>query len=384
MALFESFFGLIRKNKSPDVSYDFDELFSDLQQIHLKLLAIDKNAEFLSRVFSRSEFNYRVNDERMDNQWSYILNAKPNKNEAGSRFWQRLVYKLITQNEVLVILSDDDQLLIADAFNHKEYAVYGDVFESVVVKNYQFKRSFKMDEVIYLQYNNNRLSLYLDKLFEDYQKLYSRMVEALARNNQIRGTLKVKGANQFNKEQTQTLKNYSERLFAAFKDKSVAIVPMIDQIEYDELTNRVGVSDTSIDELKKLRRQFEDDVADLIGIPVALLHGEIAGIEDAQKSFNMYCLEPLIKRVEDELNSKIIDAADYQKGAKIEIIGVERRDLFELASSIDKLISSGAFNRNEVRKELGYTAIEGGDEFLITRNYQEFYEGKGGEVEGED
>lgn len=381
MALLESFMGLIWRNKSPDPSYDFDGLFEELQTVYLKSLAIDKSAEFLARIFSDSQFRYQKDNEEIKNSWSYILNVRPNTDDSASRFWQRVIYQLITKNEVLIVLSDDDQLLIADSFIRREYALYEDTFEGVVVKDYQFKRKFKMDEVIYLQYNNNHLGIYLDRLFDDYQRLYSRMVEAIARNNQIRGTLKVKGANQFNQDQTEKLKKYSERLFTAFKERSVAIVPMVDQVDYEELTNTVGTSNLSVEDLKKLKQQFEDDVAGMLGIPVALLHGEIAGIEDAQRTFNMYCLGPLIKRVQDELNAKIINHNSFKDGENIQIIGADKRDIFDLASSIDKLVASGSFNRNEIRKELGFTAIDGGDEFLITKNYQETV--KGGDTKNE-
>lgn len=383
MALFESFLGLIRRNKSPDPSYDFDDMFSEWQNIYLKSLAIDKSAEFLARIFSDARFRYQEDNQEVKNDWSYILNVRPNTDDSASRFWQRFIYQLITNNEVLVILSDDNQLLIADSFVRKSYAVYDDVFESVSVKDYQFKRTFNMSEVIYLQYNNNHLGIYLDKLFDDYQRLYSRMVEAIARNNQIRGTLKFKGANQFNPEQTKKLKDYSERLFTAFKEKSVAIVPMVDQVDYEELTNTTGTNNLSVDDLKKLKQQFEDDVADMLGIPIALLHGEIAGIEDAQRTFNQYCLGPLIKRVEDELNAKIISTKEFKNGHSIKILGSNRRDIFDLAASIDKLVASGSFNRNEIRKELGYTAIDGGDRFFITKNYQEEIGIEGGDTENE-
>lgn len=381
MALLDSFMGLIRRNKSPDKSVELDDIFEQYQQLYLKSLAIDKSAEFLARIFSDSSFRYQRDNEEIKNDWSYILNVRPNTDDSASRFWQRFIYQLITKNEVLVILSDDNQLLIADSFIRKEYALYDDTFEAVAIKGYQFKRSFKMEEVIYLQYNNNHLGVYLDQLFDDYQQLHNRMVEAISRNNQIRGVLRIKSNSQFHKESTDKMKWYSEKLFSAFKERSVAIVPMNDHVEYEELTNKVGASNLSVDDLKKTRQQFEDDVAGILGIPVALLHGEIAGIEDAQRTFNMYCLGPLIKRVQDELNAKIINQRDFKDGHSITIIGPNKRDIFDLASSIDKLVASGSFNRNEIRKELGFTAIDGGDEFFITKNYQETM--KGGETENE-
>lgn len=358
------------RNKSPAVSSDFLDLFSEVQKVYMKALAINKSAEYVARIFSKAEFLFLRDGELATSAWSYLLNVRPNLDEVATRFWQRVIHQLIVRNEVLIVKSDDDQLLVADSFVRREYALYEDIFESVVVKGYQFQRSFGRSEVIYLTYNNQHLEDYLGQLFQDYHKLYNRMVEAIARNNQIRGTLNVRGASQFDAKQVENLKAYSERLFTAFKDKSVAIVPMIDQVEYTELTNKVGVSTISVDDLKRLKSQFEDEVADLIGIPAVVLHGEVAGIAEARQSFAIDCLKPLVKKVCDELTAALISEGDYAKGLRLVITRVVDRDLLDLSANVDKLVSSGAFKVNEVRRELGFAPIEGGEVIVRTKNYE--------------
>ncbi|MCK1200313.1 phage portal protein [Streptococcus uberis] len=374
MKLFDFFGGIFKTGTIPESSYNFDELFADYQNLYLKNLAIDKSAEFLARIFSNSDFKFLNSDKKT---WSYMLNVKPNKNESASRFWQRFIYKLITENEVLVVLSDDDQLLIADSFDHIEYAVYEDLFQQVTIKDYTFKRTFKMNEVIYLQYNNNRLSNYIDGLFTDYEKLHQRMIETIQRNNQIRGTLGVKGSAQLQDKYTNLMKSYADRLFSAFSTKSVAIVPTVDGLEYNELTNTTGTSNISVDDVKTIRRQFDDEIADILGIPAVVLHGDMATLDSSQKALVIYCMKPLFKKVNDELNAKLISKTDFEKGIEISIIGLAYQDIIESATSIDKLIASSAFTKNEVRNKFGYESVEGGDKFIMTKNYIE--EVKGGE-----
>ncbi|WP_367301705.1 hypothetical protein [Listeria fleischmannii] len=74
---------------------------------------------------------------------------------------------MIYNGECLIILSDTDDFLIADSFAREEFALFDDVFKCVVVKDYEFKRSFKMSEVLYLEYGNTKLSRFLDGLFQD-------------------------------------------------------------------------------------------------------------------------------------------------------------------------------------------------------------------------
>ncbi|MCW1441936.1 phage portal protein, partial [Streptococcus agalactiae] len=120
------FFGSIFKTGTiPENGYDLDDIFNDYQNLYLKNLAIDKSAEFLARIFADSEMRL-VNIESPS--WNYLLNVRPNNNESASYFWQKFIYRLVTQNEVLVIKTDDDQLLVADDYSRKEYAVYEDTF----------------------------------------------------------------------------------------------------------------------------------------------------------------------------------------------------------------------------------------------------------------
>ena len=372
------------KREVPEVGFEFEDLERMFGNLQLKSLAVDKSAEFIARIFAKSEFKYLEDGKAKFSDWNYLLNVRPNKNESASDFWQKVVYRLITKNEVLIVLTKDDQLLVADSYTRTKYAVYDDVFEFVTCKGFTFEKRFRMSEVIFLQYNNNRLQDYISDLFTDYEKLHTRLVEALARNNQIRGTLKTKNNGSFNEQMRDKLQSYADGLFKSFSTKTIAIVPAQDGMEYTEHTNTTGTSNISVDELKKLRRQFDDEVADILGIPTALIHGDMANMENSQKMFNSYCYQSLVKKMSDGLNFALVSRREYERNNLFVIIGEGQRDKFAFAENIDKLISSGAMTRNEVRSELGLESVPGGEKFLITKNYQlgEQLE-KGGEKEDE-
>ncbi|EFR98682.1 gp3, partial [Listeria seeligeri FSL N1-067] len=46
-----------------------------------------------------------------------------------------------------------------------------------------------MDDVIFLEYGNERLSAFTDGMFEDYGELFGKMIRAQMRNFQIRGAV---------------------------------------------------------------------------------------------------------------------------------------------------------------------------------------------------
>ena len=375
---------IFKARKEIITGFDFDDLERIFGSLYLKSLAVDKSAEFVARIFSKSEFRYMVQGKHVHSNWDYLLNVRPNRNESASEFWQKVIYRLLTKNEVLIILSDDDQLLVADSFSRKRYAVYDDTFEMVSVRDYTFQRKFPMSDVIFLQYNNNRLQEYISDLFADYEKLHSRLVEALGRNNQIRGILNTKTNGTFNDERLKQMKDYADGLFKSFTTKTVAIVPAQNGLDYTELTNTVGTSNLSVDEIKKLRRQFDDEVADILGIPTALLHGDMANLANSQKMFTSYCFESLVKKVSDGLNHAIVGRDGYSGQRSFAIVGEGQRDKFALAENIDKLISSGAMLINEVREELGLEAVPWGNKPVMTKNYQIGEEiEEGGEKEDE-
>ena len=130
------------RNNSPTVDLeDFSVLFEEFNKAYLKTLAIDKSAEFVARIFSKAEFSFVKNGKVFASPWEYLLNVRPNSDDSASQFWQKALYRLLVHNEVLIVLSDDDQLLIVDSYVRREYALYEDRFESVVVKDFQYKVS---------------------------------------------------------------------------------------------------------------------------------------------------------------------------------------------------------------------------------------------------
>lgn len=381
MSVFNSFLDVFKRNK--DLSHFFDlDLVQDIsKRAYLKKMAIDNVLNFVGRSISQTEFKIYEEKELMKGDWHYKLNVRPNTDTSASDFWQRFVYKLLYNNEVLVVMSDKNDLLIVDSFTRKEYAVYEDSFVDVTVKDYTFKRSFKMSEVIYLQYNNDKLEMLIDGLFNDLGALYGRMIDISMRNNQIRATVNVDTTGKFDKESAEKLQSYINKLFVSFEKNSIAIVPQMKGFVYDEVSSSKNLaSKQSVEEVTGLLNEFTSQVSKVIGVPPALIHGEMADQEANEKNYIKFCIKPLIKKIEDELNAKLFEPQEFLSGSKVVATGIDRPNIFDLATSIDKLIASGTFNTNEIRNETGYDPIEGGDEFIITKNYQTKNESlKGGE-----
>lgn len=373
MGFLESIF---RRNSELESLFDFDILIDSDGRSYLKKMALETCLNFIGRTISQSEFRIMQGEKRIRDDWDYLLNVRPNTNQSAAEFWQQLIYKLIYDNEVLVILSDSNDLLIADSFSREEYAVFPDLFKDVSVSDYTFKRTFRMDEVIYLTYNNDRLTCFLNDLFKDYSDLFRRMLETQKLSNQIRGTVGIDSTQSLDEKQRSKLQDFIDKLFTSFKNNVIALVPKLKGFEYDEVNNGSN-NGKSVDELAKLKRDLTNVVANILGIPNSLVHGDMSEYETAIKAYIKFCIGPLTKKIHDELNAKIISKSDYMSGKRVEVRGIAEMNPLELANAVDKLRASGVYNGNEIRIKLGDEPVDNPllDEYVITKNYQTTSEG---------
>ncbi|WP_336866385.1 phage portal protein [Peribacillus frigoritolerans] len=375
------FLDLIKsRNKELEFMFDFDLIEETSKKIHMKQLAIQTCINMIGRTISQSEFYVKKYKKIVKDDMYYCLNVRPNPNMSASQFWQTVVHKLIYDNECLVIQSDTEDLLIADSFTRVEYALVNDSFKDVTIKDFTFSRTFQMSDVIYLEYSNKKLSTMLDGLYADYGELFGRIIEFQKRKNQIRGLVNVESTYEKDEKTQRRLQGYIDKIYKAFTDKSVAFVPQQKGFKLEELKNNTQAQ--SVDEVNKVADGFLNQVAKALGIPISLLHGDMADVEKPTRNYMTFCIDPFLKKIKDELNAKLIDKKDYLAGKKMETKRVSNINMFDVATAVDKLRASGTFNGNELREALGEERVDDPimDRYFITKNYQESSEAlKGGE-----
>lgn len=379
-----SFFDKIFKRDS-ELGWMFDlELFQKTSnRAHMKRLAIDTCIAFIARTISQTEFRVRNGDTYEKDELYYRLNTRPNKNMTASTFWEKFIYKLIYDNEILIIQADDGDLLIAEDFVQKEFAVYEDIFSNVVVRDFEFNRTFKQSEVIHLKYTNERLEPLLDSLFADYGDLFGMILNGQKRKNQIRATVNLDSMAAKDKGTMERLQKYINTAYQAIENKDVAIIPQQPGFEYEEASGN-GVVGQSVDEINKVTNGFFNEVAAALGIPVSLIRGDMADVANQTKNYMFFTISPLLKKIKDEGNVKFFTKEEFMNGKSIEARKPSYRDIFDLATAVDKLRASGIMNGHEIRSELGLERVENNmlDEYVMTKNYHTSNEAlEGGENE---
>ncbi|NMK55651.1 phage portal protein [Staphylococcus capitis] len=387
MSIFDRILG---RNEAIEFSYDLDLIRETSHKAYIKKWALDTCINHIARTISQTKFEIIDGDNKDTSSTThYKLNVRPNTDESAATFWQKVIRKLIYDNEVLIVVTDTKDLIIADDFVREEYALYDDIFDHIVVGEFEFERSFRMSEVIYLEYNNEPITNMLYGLFSDYGDVFGRLIRSNLMNNQIRATLEMDANTVINQQTQENIQSFINKAYDAFSTNDVAIVPVQKGYNYTEHTNDNTSSKSQIEEMAKVPNQLLSYVARNLGIPLGLINGDTADIEAMTDNYMKFCIKPIIEKITDELNAKLFSERGYKEGKRIKAISIDQKGPLEVSEAIDKLIASGSFNRDEIRVLTGFEPIgsEEMQKFIITKNYQTVDEAstsnEGGDINGE-
>ena len=111
------------------------------------------------------------------------------------------------------------------------------------------------------------------------------------------------------------------------------------------------------------------DIARFFGISPVLLgdlsNSSYSTIEATQNQFLLHTLQPYIVMIEEEFTRKLFKPSESNLRVNLDETALLKTDKTALASYYGTLLDKGILCINEVRTELGYSTIEGGDKHLI-------------------
>lgn len=117
-------------------------------------------------------------------------------------------------------------------------------------------------------------------------------------------------------------------------------------------------------------RQYNiGDIARFFNINPLLLGGEsnvsYSSLEMLQNAFLVHTLQPYVTMIETELNRKLLKPSENGLEVVIETNDLLRIDKKSQADYYKIMVDSGILSRNEIRKEIGYSNFEGGDDHTV-------------------
>lgn len=131
------------------------------------------------------------------------------------------------------------------------------------------------------------------------------------------------------------------------------------------------------------------DIARILNVPPHLLadlsHATFSNIEHQTIQFVQYSLRPVVKKIEVELESKLLFSSEQMDmSIKFSLDGLLRGDTTARSAFYHNAILDGYMTRNEVRSLEGLEHAEGLDEFLVPLNVAPVGEGNNDDNKAEE
>ena len=352
---------------------DSSEFWSLASSLYVRELAFQSCLNVVSKAIAKCEIKTYSNRIEKQGDEYYLWNVEPNQNQCSSVFLNKLVSKLYEDNEALVVESATGELLVADSYQKVTYALYGYLFSGVTVDDYTFLRTFQQKDVLFFTLNNKDVRKLVNGLHESYGKLAEYAQKAYQKSRGQKGMFaagkRIGGITENDKKASELLQANFKTFFSA----DSAVLPLTDGQTYTELNQKTYNADSTRD----IRAQFDDVFvfyARAFQIPPVLVLGEVADTSKAIDTLLTFCIDPLADLLQEEINRKRYGRKEYQKGnyVVIDTKTIKHIDFFSVAAGIDKLIGSGGFCINDIRKAVGEEPIDEpwAWEHWITKNYE--------------
>lgn len=351
---------------------DMTEYWQLASSLYVRELAFESAVNLAANSIAKCEFKtYQKNNPVKGDEY-YLWNIEPNRNQNSSEFLKKLISQLFRNNEALVIPADTGGLLVADSYEKTEFALIDYAFSSVIVDGYEFKRVFRMNEVLYFRLNNENIKKYIDGLHQTYGQLLEYSQKAFKKSRGQKGVLSISARAQGDANFEENLHKMMQERFKPYFDADSAVLPLTDGYSYSEQDRKTYNADSTRD----IRAQVDDVFSftgRALGIPPVLLLGEVIDPSKAINQLLTFCIDPLSDLLMEEINRKRYGKAEYLKGNKlvIDTKAIKHIDLLEVATSIDKLIASGAFCVDDIRIAVGEEPLgtDWSRKHFMTKNY---------------
>lgn len=354
-----------RKIDIKSVSYNL------ISEIYIRELAYNLMKNKITSAISKCKImTYEKNKRVKGDEW-YRWNIRPNINQNAKSFWAKLIDKLYDNNDTLIVESNGE-LYVADDFTKNDDKLFLEhTFTNVKVDHMTFNKTFLMSDVFYFELNSKNIKKYLNGTLSLYSGLINAAYSSYLNSNGRKGILNISSF----AEQQDDFQEYFEKMinedFKTFFENPNAVMPLFDGYEYEDVSGKSSQSNT-----RDIRALIDDIIglsANALNIPTNIAVGNIEDTTKSIDEFLTFCIDPLIEILVCEMNGKLYSKSQFLNGyfVKFDTKAIKHIDLLDVATSIDKLISSGFTCINDLRELVGLDRIDEdwANQFFMTKNY---------------
>lgn len=377
MKFFEILFG---PNKKPDRTTVEAILRMEQSKRDLKTREIAwwTCVNMIANALGRADFRTFRQGVEIQEREAYLWNVEPNANENSSAFIHHLVARLCLDNEALIVATRQrngyDALVVADEWEAgKLWPSKQREYTGVRVGELTYDKTFRESDVLHVKWSGHELRGVLDTMAASYRDMIdaeaAAMEYATGRHLKVHVDQVASGQKDFEAQ----FKARLESQLKPFLTSRTAVLPEFDGYTYSDMSGE-GATKDSVDGIQKLTTEIIENTARGFLIPSVLLRGDTAGTADAEARFLSAVIDPIADQLQEEINRKRYGYEDWQAGTymRIDTSSIQHYDMFAASVAIERVISSGLYSVNEVRRAANQPRIdeEWADKHYMTLNIE--------------
>lgn len=355
-----------------DIMKDKD-VQSAMYEVYLRELAFWTCVNKIANAISKCEFKTYIKKKEIKGQEYYLWNYEPNQNQNATSFMNKLIGKLYRNNECLVV-EVNNHIYVADSYSKEVLALKEYRFSGITFDGYELSETREMSEVMFFELNSENMRNLTNGMYETYSKLLIYAQDAYKKSRGKKGILNIGAIAQESENFDETFQELMSTHFKNFFESDSAVLPLFDGYEYQDISESGKTySAESTRDIKSLADDIFEFTARAFSFPPSLAKGDVQDTGKAIDELLTFVIDPLIKMLQQEINRKRNGYTGFKAGnyVKIETLAVKHIDIFDIATPVDKLISSGAFTINDILEVLGKPRIEEdwANQHFMTKNY---------------
>lgn len=370
------------------------ELCDAARDYQIRELCFWTCVNMIANAMGRCEFRtYRRNEEIQEREY-YLWNVEPNNNQNATAFMHKLIAKLYSENEALIVGSTRsngvDVLNVADSFEVSDFhPVKLREYTDVSVGDFSYNKTFRETEVLNLRLNHMNMRPVINAMYESFYRLASAAIKNYEYNSGQHWKVTVSQIAAGDQNFKENFAQMIEKQVKPFFDSNGAILPEFEGYSYTDV-GKHGGGDTR--DIKNIIEDIFDFTARGMLVPAVLINGKIEGTKDANTRFLTNCIDPLCDQLQEEITRKRYGYEAWKNGdfIRVDSSSIVHFDIFANAANIEKLVGSGAYTLNDVRRAANESRINEpwADAHYMTLNIANVNEatrsleaGKGGDEE---
>lgn len=372
----------IKDGEIADVPFNQDGFNALIKQgAAIQKMAFNQCVTLIANAISQCEFKTYLNGREVFENEYYLLNISPNLNETAPEFIHKLITKLLENGEALAVsigTRKNEQLIVADDFQIDQTPTQEAVFKNITLygagtgTQMILPRDYRRRDVLYFRLPAGNVKQWSDAFLLNYQKLLNYAMSSFLKSRGTHAILKFNAQFAGDPEKQKKLSQVYQRYYKQFVESESSVWPLDNGVDFQEISQKTYTNDNSRD-IRALADDVRDITAQAFNIPITLINGSVEGTADALDYFLTFCIDPLADMIEKELTARRDGKVGFMDGTKIKIdtSTIKHTDVLSAGESIDKLVSSGVYSINQIRRKLGEDQIneDFADKYYITKNY---------------